>query len=218
MDVLSLHQKFIRELLNLYRDLPAVWKVKSPEYKNKDLKRESYDILVQKCREYVVDADREFVKNKINSLRTSFRKEYKKCLKSKENSNTELYIPKLWYYNLLLFTVGEYEDIEKQEESLNFTEESGFFDLKSEPGSPRLLLIDEDDPLSTPSPKKKPRVDTSQNSVCSVEDVYDAIGKNVAHKLRGMSQHQRIIAEKIISDVMYHGQMENLTLNSHLAL
>uniref|UniRef100_A0A1Y1LH72 MADF domain-containing protein n=1 Tax=Photinus pyralis TaxID=7054 RepID=A0A1Y1LH72_PHOPY len=125
MDVLTLHEKFIRELISLYRELPAVWKVKSIEYKNKDLKRESYDILVRKCREYVHDADREFVKNKINSLRTSFRKEYKKYLKSKEDCNTETYVPRLWYYNLLLFTVQDSDD--QEDDSLTMNEEPGFF-------------------------------------------------------------------------------------------
>lgn len=49
------------------------------------------------------------------------------------------------------------------------------------------------------------------------EDEYDAIGVNVACKLRVMTTHQRIIAEKLISDVLFNGQLDNLSVNSHLA-
>lgn len=71
-----------------------------------------------------------------------------------------------------------------------------------------------------PTPKKivTVRPEEPPKPPAKIEDVFDAIGKNVAHKLRGMTHQQRIIAEKIISDVMYHGQMENLTPNSRLAV
>lgn len=85
--------------------------------------------------------------------------------------------------------------------------------------------LEELDPLMEPTyeenPPKRRRVTEADSTIKTssvLEDVFDAIGKNVAHKLRGMPQQQRIIAEKIISDVMYHGQMENLTTNSHMEL
>lgn len=49
------------------------------------------------------------------------------------------------------------------------------------------------------------------------EDEFDAIGINVASKLRVMNRHQRIIAEKLISDVLFNGQLDNLSVNSHLS-
>uniref|UniRef100_A0A1B0FIA7 MADF domain-containing protein n=1 Tax=Glossina morsitans morsitans TaxID=37546 RepID=A0A1B0FIA7_GLOMM len=48
-------------------------------------------------------------------------------------------------------------------------------------------------------------------------DEYDGIGINVASKLRIMSAHQRIIAEKLINDVLFNAQLDNLSVNSHLA-
>ncbi|XP_023296324.2 TPR-containing protein DDB_G0280363 [Lucilia cuprina] len=48
------------------------------------------------------------------------------------------------------------------------------------------------------------------------EDEFDAIGMNVASKLRVMNTHQRIVAEKLISDVLFNGQLDNLSVNSHL--
>lgn len=50
------------------------------------------------------------------------------------------------------------------------------------------------------------------------EDLFDAIAKNVAHKMRSMTPEQRLWAEKIVNDVMYHGQMEMLTNVSRLTV
>lgn len=48
------------------------------------------------------------------------------------------------------------------------------------------------------------------------DDEYDAIGVNVASKLRAINPTQRIIAEKLISDVLFNAQLDNLTVNSAL--
>ncbi|CAH1975702.1 unnamed protein product [Acanthoscelides obtectus] len=53
----------------------------------------------------------DMVKKKINNIRSAFRKEHKKVLKSKRSgsSTEELYEPTLWYYKLLLFTASQEE-------------------------------------------------------------------------------------------------------------
>ncbi|CAH0724242.1 unnamed protein product, partial [Brenthis ino] len=43
-----------------------------------------------------------------------------------------------------------------------------------------------------------------------VDDEYDAIGINVAAKLRGLPPNMRILAEKLINDVLYQAQMNAL--------
>lgn len=104
-------------------------------------------------------------------------------------------------------------------------------DFKTEivaPTSYQVVTEEYEDPLQIESYNHNPTITTKRRRIVEddpsirpptkIEDVFDAIGKNVAHKLRGMSEHQRIIAEKIISDVMYHGQMENLTMQSQLQL
>ncbi|XP_050706444.1 uncharacterized protein LOC126991925 [Eriocheir sinensis] len=44
-----------------------------------------------------------------------------------------------------------------------------------------------------------------------IEDKHDVFGKNVAHKLRGLDNLQRIMAEKIINDALFEAEMGNLT-------
>lgn len=47
------------------------------------------------------------------------------------------------------------------------------------------------------------------------DDECTIVGKRFAIQLRSMTQNQRLLAEKIISDVMYCGRMEKLTEQSN---
>jgi hypothetical protein len=106
---LSEHEVFIREFITLYKQQPVLWRQKHPQYRNRTERSEAYEVLVRKCQEYYSEADEDFVKMKIDSMRSTFRKERKKVLNSKENSTNpeDVYKPSLWYYDLLLFTAGE---------------------------------------------------------------------------------------------------------------
>jgi hypothetical protein len=50
------------------------------------------------------------------------------------------------------------------------------------------------------------------------EDMFEITGKNVTSKLRILTKEQRIIAEKLINDVLYEGQLGTLARNSRLIL
>jgi hypothetical protein len=50
------------------------------------------------------------------------------------------------------------------------------------------------------------------------EDMFEITGKHVALKLRILTKKQRIIAEKLINDVLYATQLGTLTRNSRLIL
>uniref|UniRef100_A0A182X0A5 MADF domain-containing protein n=1 Tax=Anopheles quadriannulatus TaxID=34691 RepID=A0A182X0A5_ANOQN len=45
------------------------------------------------------------------------------------------------------------------------------------------------------------------------EDAFDIFGKHVAYKLRSLNKQQSILAQKLINDVLFEGEME--TLNRH---
>lgn len=47
-------------------------------------------------------------------------------------------------------------------------------------------------------------------------DEFDAIGRNVAAKLRSMKTTQRIVAEKLIHDALFYGQLEKLNDSSNI--
>ncbi|XP_055614280.1 uncharacterized protein LOC129760649 [Uranotaenia lowii] len=98
-------RQFWSEFIALYRSLPALWKVKSAEYKNRELKTAAYEILIRKMKQIEPNADRLIVRAKINTLRTSYRREMKKvreCIESDEGTG-DVYVPGLWFFNELDF-------------------------------------------------------------------------------------------------------------------
>lgn len=113
------NKKFWSEFISLYREQRPLWDVRSKDYSNKHIKRESYDVLVEKVKEINSSADEKYVKAKIESLRASFRRELKKVLASKKtgSSQDDVYEPNLWYFDLLLFTADQ-ESVRKGVSSL----------------------------------------------------------------------------------------------------
>lgn len=98
-------REFIIELLQLYRQHPALWKVKSTEYSDRNLKNDAYKVLIEKYKKVNPMADKESVKKKVNSLRTNYRKELKKVHASYRygTSIDDIYVSPLWYFNELNF-------------------------------------------------------------------------------------------------------------------
>ncbi|XP_073411733.1 uncharacterized protein [Dendrobates tinctorius] len=101
-------QEFIRELIEMYRSLPCLWKIKSADYNNKYKKKEAYEKLVALFKQHNPSdtVDETVVKKKIQCLRTVYKKALNKVEKStKSGAGTEeVYVPKLWYYDLMAFT------------------------------------------------------------------------------------------------------------------
>ncbi|KAK0085184.1 hypothetical protein PV325_008872 [Microctonus aethiopoides] len=56
----------------------------------------------------------------------------------------------------------------------------------------------------------------AQNNALLMEDEFDAIGRNVAVKLRNMRIDQRIVAEKLLNDVLFEGQLGTLHRDSNI--
>lgn len=94
-------REFLLECVHLYKDLPALWNLKSREYRDRKLKNNSYEILLHKYRQFYPDADKNDLKKRLNSLRSNFRKELRKVREYEKSGFT--YESSLWYYNDLSF-------------------------------------------------------------------------------------------------------------------
>ncbi|CAJ0919057.1 unnamed protein product [Ranitomeya imitator] len=101
-------QDCVRALIEMYRSLPCLWKIKSKDYSNRYMKREAYEKLVAVYREYhpTETVDENIVRKKIQALHTVFKKEVNKVENSKKSGagTDEVYVPRLWYYDLMAFT------------------------------------------------------------------------------------------------------------------
>lgn len=116
----------VTDFIEIYRSEECLWKVKSPFYSNKLHRQRAYTKLVDFVSTFDKDATKEIVVRKINSLRSSFRKELKKVKSSivSGSGTDEIYQPRLWYYNAMLF-LQDQEETRSSCSSLCTTVEEG---------------------------------------------------------------------------------------------
>ncbi|XP_072279722.1 uncharacterized protein [Pyxicephalus adspersus] len=104
-----MNPEFLKEFINMYRSYPCLWNIKFADYSNKQKRMKAYEQLVQLCRTVCPTANIQFVKHKIANLRTVFKNEFNKVQVSKKTAScaADVYVPRLWYFDLLKFTLGQ---------------------------------------------------------------------------------------------------------------
>lgn len=102
-DLTSMERKFIKK----YEDLPILWKKDHPDYSNKCKRNLAYDLLLPILRTFTPTASRYNVRQKINILRSTFRKELRKYQASRTiTENGEIvytHMPPSWKFAALKF-------------------------------------------------------------------------------------------------------------------
>ncbi|CAB3222655.1 unnamed protein product [Arctia plantaginis] len=85
--------------LECFRNNPCLWKIRSNDYRDKNMKFQAYNNLLEIIRKVERDATIDNVEKKINSLRAGYRKEHKKVRDSMRTGSgaDQVYVPKLWY-------------------------------------------------------------------------------------------------------------------------
>lgn len=108
-------RELILHFINIYRDIPATWRMKSAEYADRIKRSCGYGQLLYRYKFYSPYATIEEVKKKINILRTCYRRETKKIKQSIEDGyvGDDVYKPSLWYYDELKFLEEEDCDANK---------------------------------------------------------------------------------------------------------
>ncbi|CAH0563126.1 unnamed protein product [Brassicogethes aeneus] len=206
--------------IKLYKSFPCLWKVKSQEYSDRNAKSQAYDILIEKMQTVHPEANRDTVVKKINSLRTTYRKELKRVLDSERSGAGEedIYVPHLWYYELMNF-------IRDQEIPRNTKLNIENTKINEDPTSPATETIpfeSESTDISLPPTPCSTLSIPSHQKIGAMTNVtkynFDDIGKVWASKLRDLPAQQAIHAEKIINEVFYEAQMQNLNRNCFLQI
>lgn len=95
----------ICDLIEVYRNNPCLWKKKDLDFKNKFKKDAALEECLHMYKTYDPNATIELVKRKLNTLKKGFQTEYTKVQKSGISGSGvgDVYVPKLWYYELMLF-------------------------------------------------------------------------------------------------------------------
>lgn len=102
MTVIVDNQKW-REFFKTYESLPELWKVKSESYRNVDKRQKAWKSLLEKYKQIDSNATLDTVKERIYNIRTCYRRVLKKVSQSGKSGAEDLYIPSLWYFDLLWF-------------------------------------------------------------------------------------------------------------------
>ncbi|XP_052802001.1 uncharacterized protein LOC128232472 [Mya arenaria] len=214
-------KRFLLECIELYRELPALWKVKSADYSNRERKNVAYGTLLAKYRERYNDATKEDLKRKLNALRTNFRKELKKVNDNRMACGEE-YVSGLWYYDAMLFlrdqettaaggTAGagreetslpEHVDDADRLQSRTPTSVTSF-DSFVHGGSYKRMRVDSSagpDDWTLPACTRQPEP----------ENEYLSLAKIWAYEVSQMEPQQQLFAKKAINDILFEGRMGTL--------
>ncbi|XP_022827975.1 uncharacterized protein LOC111357455 [Spodoptera litura] len=227
-------RKLLKEFISLYQRQPCLWDKHCVSYKMKNKRHEAITKLTQLVQMYDPSATRVHVLRKIESLRACVRREYKRVQNSKKTAEneSEIYTPHLWYYDLFSFmfqtedTTQEFEKTKEgasspqsttvdsePEESESMTDEESSFITPMEDNYTAFTIsnVSAEVPEAAHGSKRFMEDDKNKRHCTEVDDEYDAIGVNVAAKLRNLPGNMRILAEKLINDVLYQAQTNGLT-------
>lgn len=105
-----MYPPFLTCFIQVYKQLPCLWRVKSKDFCNKSKREEAWRSLVDFTGKSIPDVDVEFVKKRVEILRASFRKEFNRVRESLKSGSGPVHVPKLWYYDLMSF-VGNQQDV-----------------------------------------------------------------------------------------------------------
>ncbi|KAL1509993.1 hypothetical protein ABEB36_004653 [Hypothenemus hampei] len=238
-DTRYLSEEFTKNFLDIYKSYPCLWKIKSKDYTNRNLKNAAYDKLVEYCKPIIPDVNRDYVVKKIQSFRGSFRKELQKVQNSKRSGagSDQIYTPTLWYFELLLFTMDEelpttsisnieadekehffLKDISQKEVEKESEEETECTDTESASHEPNKTS-------SIPTKRRRnSKLNKEQNEFfkyCKTElqktdalDEFDAAGVSWAKKMKRMNATQAIYADLKLS-VTKHYRFVPINQKSH---
>lgn len=107
--------QFWKDFIKIYEESPALWDPRSMAYKKPYLKREAYTKLRDKLREIDPNVQIDYVKRRINGLRSCYRRELRRIQDSKRKGDN-LYRPTLFYFNEMNFLDDVLDiDIERDE-------------------------------------------------------------------------------------------------------
>ncbi|XP_073450203.1 uncharacterized protein [Aquarana catesbeiana] len=229
---------FLPYFIDMYRDMPCLWKVKSKEYSNRSKRDEAYKQLAELCTAVYAKADEKYVKGKIANLRTVFKKELHKIEASKKAGAgaDDVYVPRLWYFESLRFlddqdvprnsvctlqpTTSDSSSMSPEldmdvQEVITDTQET----YNQDPPLPVLPVV-----TTHTAKKRKSNEDGTASFLKEASaalkrqsDECEIFGSLVASKLRSMPPQQRQIVEPLIYQLLIKGQRGEATSNTRIA-
>ncbi|PIO25918.1 hypothetical protein AB205_0211500 [Aquarana catesbeiana] len=109
MDVLK-DNDLMAIFIDMFRELPCLWEINHPEYKNQTKRKAALDQLLEFVKTVIPTADITYLKILIGGLRSTYLREHKKVQDpQRSGAADDIYVPRLWYYDRLHFLAGQTE-------------------------------------------------------------------------------------------------------------
>ncbi|XP_037295769.1 uncharacterized protein LOC115455511 isoform X1 [Manduca sexta] len=211
-------RQILTDFIELYHDFPCLWNSELDSYKNRNERNMAWELLADKLKELEPKASVATAKKKIEHLRTAFRREYRKVVKSKRGLGS-VHVPSLWYYKLISFIrlnrkkpTTENDSIESDEISDEESSEKSEDDSPDKSTSSKRLKADNDNGgLQT---NRRKLLNVVEKILEQTKDPLNPFGVYVGEQLLEMNNFQRQVAEKLISDVIFLAKSEALGFDS----
>ncbi|XP_072392638.1 uncharacterized protein [Diabrotica undecimpunctata] len=215
----------IEELLKCYKTSRCLWDVQCETYSNRDRRNEAYNSLLEIFKTAYPDATLAILKKKLENLRTGYKREEKKVISSEACGTSQIYVPKLWYYNLMSF-LNEKPSVSWKVEMLEEEDEETTESRRSDTGDEQPPSTSQPTPPEPPRKKKRtnlerkkePMIDAAQTLLSTQENEWDIIGRSYGLQLQKLEPTQQAIAEKLFAEVIFYGKMKQLTPSSTINL
>ncbi|PIO09737.1 hypothetical protein AB205_0012010 [Aquarana catesbeiana] len=101
---------FMAIFIDMFRELPCLWKINHPHYRNQTKRKAALDQLLEIVKQVIPTADITYLKILIGGLRSTYVRERQKVQDSQRSGAADdTYVPRMWYYDRLHFLEGQNE-------------------------------------------------------------------------------------------------------------
>ncbi|KAJ8920508.1 hypothetical protein NQ315_005377 [Exocentrus adspersus] len=198
-------------LIDEYKRHRVLWDVKDQSYSSKSLKQEAWEAIA-----FNMQLDAQEVKQKMNSLLGSFRREKSKIRKNRENSNGQGSYSSKWFaFERMNFLLREGDTdtlgakFEEEEDSifeeLRYGPQEPFETGQSEKKAYNISLPLLKRQMKLVKPMSDPPIDDF--SIFTPQDENSAFGQYISCKLRKFNPKTRAFVEHAINQVLFEADM-----------
>ncbi|PIO10153.1 hypothetical protein AB205_0151280 [Aquarana catesbeiana] len=101
---------FMAIFIDMFRELPCLWEINHPHYRNQTKRKAALDQLLEIVKQVIPTADITYLKILIGGLRSTYLRERQKVQDSQRSGAADdTYVPRMWYYDRLHFLAGQTE-------------------------------------------------------------------------------------------------------------
>ncbi|PIO09714.1 hypothetical protein AB205_0057110 [Aquarana catesbeiana] len=94
----------------MFRELPCLWEINYPHYRNQTKRKAALDQLLEIVKQVIPTADITYLRILIGGLRSTYARERQKVQDSQRSrAADDIYVPRMCYYDRLHFLAGQTE-------------------------------------------------------------------------------------------------------------